>query len=120
MWSNVDFSVGMGRIHGNASVFSLSMQQSRFLWWDGTIRLIVSVIRVQIEAWLCWDGARFSLLFFDMTTVQSCLFRGNNAEFSVGMGNGAVLSFSMQESRFLWWDGTIRLIVSVIRVQIEA
>ena len=50
LWSNVDFSVSMGRIHGHASVFSLSMQESRFLWWDGTIRLIVSVIRVQIEA----------------------------------------------------------------------
>ena len=53
---------------------------------------------------VCWDGERFSLVFFDVTmqsslliwgTVQSCLFRGNNAEFSVAMGNGSVLSFSM-------------------------
>ena len=28
-------------------------------------------------------------------TVQSGLFRANNLEFSVGMGNGSVLSFSM-------------------------
>ena len=28
-------------------------------------------------------------------TVQSCLFRDNNAEFSVGMGNGSVLPFSI-------------------------
>ena len=53
---------------------------------------------------VCWDGERFSLVLFDVTmqsslliwgTVQSCLFRGNNAEFSVAMGNGSVLSFSM-------------------------
>ena len=53
---------------------------------------------------VCWDGERFSLVFFDVTmqsslliraTVQSCLFRGNNADFSVAMGNGSVLLFSM-------------------------
>ena len=48
---------------------------------------------------VCWDGERFSLVFFDVTmqsslliraTVQSCLFRGNNAEFTVAMGHGSV------------------------------
>ena len=51
----------------------------------------------------CWDEARFSLVFVDVTmqsslliwgTVQFCLFRCNNAEFSVQMGNGSVC-----------WDG---------------
>ena len=38
-------------------------------------------------------------------TVQSSLFRYNNAEFYVGMGNGSVLSFLMQQCRVRCWDG---------------
>ena len=54
------------------------------------------------------------LVFFDITmqssqlgwgTIQSCLFRYNNAAFYVGMGNGSVLSFLMQQCRVRCWDG---------------
>ena len=64
---------------------------------------------------LCWDGERFTLVFFELFdivnlnrdveasiefvcssvcfmwnggTVESGLFRANNLEFSIGMGNG--------------------------------
>ena len=78
-YNNAEFYVGMG----NGSVLSFLMQQCR--------------VR-------CWDGKRFSLVFFDITmrssllgcgTVQSCLFRCNHAEFSVGMRHGSVLPFSI-------------------------
>ena len=78
-YNNAEFYVGMG----NGSVLSFLMQQCR--------------VR-------CWDGKRFSLVFFDITmqssllgwgTVESCLFRYNNPEFSFGMENGSVLSFSI-------------------------
>ena len=60
------------------------------------------------------NGSRFSLAFFDITmqsslfgwaTVQSCLLRYNNAEFSVVMGNGSVLSFRYNNAEFFVGTG---------------
>ena len=59
---------------------------------------------------VCWDGERFSLVFFDVTmqssllirgTVQACLFQANNAEFSV-IGIQAVFPFLVFTA--LCWD----------------
>ena len=83
--------------------------QSSLLRW-GTVQFCLFLcnnaeLSVQMgNGSVCWDGERFSRVFFDVTmqsslliwgTVQSSLFRGNNAEVSVAMGNGSVLSFSM-------------------------
>ena len=53
---------------------------------------------------VCWDGRTIQFVFFDVTipsslliwgTMQSSLFRSNNEEFFVAMGNGSGLSLSM-------------------------
>ena len=98
-------SVGME----NGSVYLFGSNKLYLLGWSTVefclFRCNNAEFAVQMgNGSVCWDGERFSLVFFDVTmqsslliwgTVQSCLFRGNNAEFSVAMGNGSDLFFSM-------------------------
>ena len=83
-YNNAEFYVDMG----TDSVLSFLMQQCR--------------VR-------CQNGERFSLVLFDVTkqsslfglgTVQSCLFRYDNAAFAVGMGNGSSCLFRYNNAEF--------------------
>ena len=83
------------------------MQSSMLRW--GTVQFCLfrrnnAEFSVQMgNGSVCWDGERFSLVFFDVTmqsslliwgTVQSCLFQCNTAALCVDMENSSILSLS--------------------------
>ena len=77
-YNNTEFSVGMGNDPKNNIK---------------SIRISVLFLACVCGKVIVTRKEKPRLIF--VSAVQSCLFRGNNTEFSVGMENGSVLSFSI-------------------------